>query len=361
MKGLPDTMTRQRFSTLAEQVAQEIRDGLQAGRWTQSMPGRKTLAGELGVNHKTCESALQLLEGEGLLVSQGRGRGRRIVESATPRLPTIRVKILLYEKSSERSYYLVELLHRLREAGHDACFVEKTMVGLGMSAERIIRYARRIEADAWIVLAGSQEVLEWFAQQTTPAFALYGRTKDVPMASIAPSKYAAMEDLVGRLVAMGHQRIVLLTREERRKPSPGLFEQRFLEELEKHGIATGAYNLPEWEDCPEALHEKLESLFRHTPPSCMIIDEFSLFVAVMQKLGQMGIKVPEQVSLACLDQARAFDWCRPEITHFQWDSTGLVNRMEKWVHNVTHGKQDRRTSLIKAKLFVGGTIGPAPE
>ena len=77
-------MSRQRFSTLAEQVAEEIRTGLQAGRWTGRMPGLKTLAVELGVNHKTCESALQLLEAEGTLASQGKGLGRRIVKSANP-------------------------------------------------------------------------------------------------------------------------------------------------------------------------------------------------------------------------------------------------------------------------------------
>ena len=325
------------------------------------MPGRKKLAADLGVNHKTCESALKLLEAEGLLVSQGRGLGRRIVESATPRSPDIRVRILLYEKSAVRSYYMVELLHRLREAGHDASCAEKTMTGLGMDAGRISRYIGTIEADAWIVLAGPHDVLDWFARRPVPAFALYGRMKGLPMAGATPSKVDAMEELVDRLVGLGHERIVHLSREERRKPTPGFYEQRFLERLRGHGLPTSSYNLPDWEDCPKALEELLDSLFQHTPPTALLVDEVSVFIAVMQRLCRLGIVAPERVSLACADSSPVFDWYRPEITRFHWDPTPLVTRMVRWVNNVSLGKDDRRKTKVKAKLVIGGTIGPAPE
>ena len=43
------------------------------------MPGVGALAKQLGVNHKSAEAALRLLEQEGLLAGQGPGRNRRIV------------------------------------------------------------------------------------------------------------------------------------------------------------------------------------------------------------------------------------------------------------------------------------------
>lgn len=159
------------------------------------MPGRKTLAAELGVNHKTCESALQLLEAEGLLIPQGKGLSRMIAKSIRARSAKIRVKVLLYEKSDVRTDYLVELLHRLREAGHEPSFAEKSMRGLGMSTERIARYVSSNEADAWIVFAGPRGVLDWFAQQPVPAFALFGRMVQVPMAASSIIK----RDVVGEL------------------------------------------------------------------------------------------------------------------------------------------------------------------
>lgn len=152
-----------------------------------------------------------------------------------------------------------------------------------------------------------------------------------------------------------------MAREDRRKPNPGTLEQKFLECLEAHGIKTGSYNLPDWEDEPEDLERMLKSLFQHLPPTAMIMDEVSIFFAVMQQLGRLGIVAPEGVSLACADHDSAFDWCRPEITHFHWDTMPLIKRMVKWVHNVSLGKEDRQKSSIKAKLFTGGTIGPVPK
>ena len=230
-----------------------------------------------------------------------------------------------------------------------------------MDAKRIIRYVSKIEADAWIVLAGSHDVLEWFAQQPIPAFAFYGRMMDVPIASISPSKLDAMRELVNSLVEMGHRRIVLINREDRRKPEPGIFEQQFLKQLKHHGIQAGSYHLPDWGDDPDDLQKGIESLFRHTPPTAMIVDEVSLCFAVMQQMGRLGLKVPDQVSLACLDHRPAFDWSRPKITHLYWNSTPLVNRLVKWVHNVNLGKEDKRKTIIKAKLVIGGTIGQPPE
>lgn len=354
-------MSHRRYASLAEQVAHEIRDGLRSGRWQKRMPGRKSLASELGVNHKTCETALKLLEAEGVLVAQGRGRGRGIAKPSKTKSQKLRVKVLLYEKNAIRSHFLVELLYRLREAGHEAHFALKTMRELGMNTGRIARYVETVEADAWIVLAGPRDVLDWFAQRPYPAFALFGRLMHVPLASISASKVDAMRELVGRLVAMGHQRIVLVSREDRRKPTAGYFEQRFLEALEGHGIGTSSYNLPDWGDRPEELHRVLKSLFQHTPPTAMIIDEPSVFFAVMQQLARLGINAPDQISLACTDHDPNFEWCRPKITHFHWESAALIKRMMEWVHDISLGKNDRRKSSIKAKLHAGGTIGPVPK
>jgi hypothetical protein len=64
-----------------------------------------------------------------------------------------------------------------------------------------------------------------------------------------------------------------LARGVRRKPRPGSFEQAFLDELEALGIPTGDYNLPDWSESPEGFHQLLAALFRHTPPTALILQE----------------------------------------------------------------------------------------
>ena len=272
----------------------------------------------------------------------------------------MRVMILLYENSDRQTSYLVEMLHRLQDAGHQTGFATKTMKDLGMNEDRISRFVERTEADAWIVVAGPLQVLAWFAQQPKPAFALFGRSNRTPMASASIRKGSALAALVGRLVALGHQRVVMLSREDRRKPILGQFEQMFLSQLQEHGIPTGSFNLPDWGDSPQELQRVLTSLFRYTPPTALIIDDTRLFFAAMQHLARLGFVAPEQVSIACTDHNPNFEWCLPPITHITWDAGPIVQRVLKWADNVSRGKEDLRRITKNARLVIAGTIGPVP-
>ena len=64
----------------SEQVVIHLREEIFRGRWGEMIPGAPTLAKELEVDHKAVITALNLLEEEGLLVGQGAGRKRRIVQ-----------------------------------------------------------------------------------------------------------------------------------------------------------------------------------------------------------------------------------------------------------------------------------------
>lgn len=80
-----------------------------------------------------------------------------------------------------------------------------------------------------------------------------------------------MTDVTRHLIGLGHRRIVLLARADRRLPEPGASERAFLNELEAQNIITGAYNLPEWEETASGMGQLLETLFRFTPPTAIIV------------------------------------------------------------------------------------------
>jgi DNA-binding LacI/PurR family transcriptional regulator len=349
------------FNTITEQVAQSLREGLQQGRWQGTMPGRNRLAAELGVNHKTVKTALAILEREGLLEARGPGRERGILREA-PSVPvTRRVMILVYEEGDLHTDYLIEIMLRLQAAGHWAGFATKTLCDLGMDVKRVARFVAKTEADAWVVVAGHRDVLEWFASQPLPAFALFGRAGQISIASAAPEKTNALLELVDRLAGLGHRRIVLLAREDRRKPTIGAVEQSYLARLETYGIQTGTYNLPDWGNDPDELGQSLDSLFRHTPPTALIVDDTLIFPAVVQHLARLGISAPQDVSLACTDSSVAFEWYRPAVTHIAWNHSVVINRVVGWANQLGRGKDDRRLTRIRAELVPGGTIGPVPQ
>jgi DNA-binding LacI/PurR family transcriptional regulator len=352
-------MSKIQFLSLVEQVAGYLRGELLRGRWSGTMPGKHRLAEESGVNHKTVEAALRQLEAEGLLIPQGQGRKRLIRLPKNLARPALRVAMLAGEPSDLRQDYQVELRHELLEAGHHAYLTPLTILECGMDLKRIQRMVEKTEADAWVVTAGSVEVLEWFLARKTPAFALFGRRRSLPIAGVGPDKIPAMSAATQTLIGHGHQRIVLLARRMRRLPKPGASERAFLDELAAHGIDAGSYHLPDWEENIDGFYKRLDALFQVTPPTALIIDESQFFIAAFQFCANQGLRVPQDVSLVCTDYDPDFDWCRPSVAHIRWESRPVVQRILRWAANVSHGKEDLRQTLTQAEFVPGGTIGPA--
>lgn len=119
--------------------------------------------------------------------------------------------------------------------------------------------------------------------------------------------------------------------------------------------------MPDWEETPAGFQSCLDALFRHTPLSALIIGDAPLFLPVQQFLARRSIRVPEQVSLFCLDPGPAYAWCNPMISHVQWDYRPVVRRVLRWADNVAHGREDKPQALYEGEFFEGGTIGPVEK
>jgi DNA-binding LacI/PurR family transcriptional regulator len=352
-------MDRLQLLSSTEQVAARLRAELMAGNLRGEMPGVLKLEAELEVNRNTVEAALRLLEAEGLLQATGKGRRRKIVGPSRSMPLRKRIAILGYEPQLERMGYMVDLQHLLEKAGNAAFFTGKTLVELRMDLSRIRRLVQQTEADAWIIPGGSREVLEWFAARETPAFALFGRRRGLPIPGVGPDKPPAIAAATRALIQLGHRRIVLLARAARRLPEPGESEQTFLNELAAHGILAGSYHLPDWEESIRGFQERLISLFQLTPPTALIIQESVFYVAALQFCANRGLRVPQDVSLICTDADPTFAWCQPSVAHIRWDTEPVVRRIVRWAANVSRGKEDLRQTLTPAEFVPGGTIGPA--
>ncbi len=357
-------MKKPRILSASEQLADFLKEEIRSRRWSGKMPGESWMVTHFGLGRDTVRGAMAHLEAEGVLVSDGQGRRRRIAmgqDALSIRSRRIRVRILLYEKQDRGDLDNASLLAQLLATGFDADFASKSLKELGMEVERVARYVQQTPADAWVVSAASREVLEWFSSQTTPAIAMYGRCARIPMAAAFTIMIPGQTEAVRRLIELGHKRIVMLTREERRKPELSRPEKAFLNELEAAGITTGDYNLPDWEESREGLGRRLDGLFRHSPPTAMIFQEAPIFVAARLHLADRGIVAPGDVSLVVADRDPSFHWCTPTPSHLRWDYKPVVRRVVSWAKNVADGKDDRRQSGNASDFVEGGTIGPVPK
>ena len=356
-------MNRVRRLSVIELATEHLREGLKSGRWSRSLPGVPNLAQELVVSQHTVRAALRLLEAEGLLASRGVGRSREIVSSGSGASPRkLRVGILPYDAdpADDPTSVQVELdiIHSLESTGHTVFQCKKSQIEMDHDVRRITREMAKYTADAWLISAGSYELLEWCSKLPTPCLAIYGRTEGLSLARTGPDKAPAYRVATRRLLELGHRRIVLIVRAERREPRPGICEQAFLDELNTHGVVTGDYNLPAWEESPKGLSELLERLFLYSPPTALIVDESARYIAVAEFLARRGINVPRQVSLVSPDDDPALSWCYPPIAHMRWDYSLIVRRVVRWVDAVRKGNPDRKIINVPAEFNDGQSIAP---
>ncbi|MDX1680782.1 MAG: substrate-binding domain-containing protein [Akkermansiaceae bacterium] len=350
--------------TASEQLADHLREELLRGRWTGTMPGQHQLLTELGTGMETIRSALEILQKQGYLKAQGKGKRRLITIPEEAQITSLKVRVLPYDEENKIAPFVLDFVRMAHDDGHQVEIQGKTLYDLKMNADKVSRYVSRFPADAWVVVSGKGEVLKWFSEQDFPTFALFGRIRDIEIASVNVRPYEAISEFVNRLLDQGHRRIVWMVRGERRKPRPGALEQHFLDLLESRGIEVGSYHLPEWDESREGLERCLDQLFRFSPPTAIIVTEAQLYLAVQNSVNRRGMRVPEDLSMVCMDVFEndpSLDWITPQVSHYRWHWQPVSRRMMKWLHNVAIGKKDLAQTFLEAEYVEGETIGPVPD
>lgn len=351
---------------LAEQTAAHLVKDLVAGRWRGELPGVNRLSAELGVSRETLRAALALVEGQGLLAARGGGRARLITldDGAVSNKKTVRVVVLLHDRMEENSpndkNLLHQIEHRLEEAGHFCVFAPKCQSDLALDVGRITRLVERTPADAWVVMDGSLELLQWFAAGPVPAIAVGGRLKGLQIASASRNAIPAFREVFRHLIDLGHRRITLIAPRERRKPVLSAIERALQEEFAAYQIPFGAFNAPDWEPTPKGLDALLTSLFRHSPPTAIQVASPGWAIGVLAFLSRRGLRVPEDVSLISETMDNTLAWHRPAIAHFTCDYEVIVRHIVRWVATVARGKPDREQFSVQAVIDPGESIMPPP-
>lgn len=352
---------------LVEQTVLYLMGELASGRWKHQVPGIDRLARELEISREVMRKAIYELERRQILVSRGPGRARVYQERGrqSTEKRQLRVVILLYEPmdyASGNTQNLLQMLrHRLEISGHYTQFSWKSQRDLGESLSRISKYVESVEADAWVVMGGSMELLDWFSRYRVPAIAVGGRLKGLPIAGSSRNALPAFRQVFRDLIALGHRRIVILSTNVRRRPTLSLIETSLKEEMEAAGIPFGDYNIPEWDFHPEGLEAALEKLFQFTPPSAIQVSEPSAVVTLLAFLARRGLRVPLDVTVIAEIMDNTLLWHRPRIAHYTVDYPFIVRRVDRWLKLVAQGIPDQRQAACLAQFDAAESVAAAKD
>lgn len=351
--------------SLAEQTAVHLRAKLHAGHWGGKLPGVIRLCTELNVSQATMRAAIRRLEAEGLLAAGGQGRSRTVAAAGTAGAGrrALRVGVLLHEQLADENPgmqdALARLQHDLEQAGHVCFFSTQCQSGLHYDTGRIASHLAGMDAQAWVVVAPRLELLEWLAAQPVPAISTGARSREIALAGATVDRQPSMVAATRTLLALGHQRIVLICPRGLREPVPAPIVRAFTAELTAAGRRWSPhYNVPEWEETPEGFRALLAGLFGGSPPTALLLDETPRVVATLAFCAERGWRVPEQVSLVAMQADSSLAWCHPPLARIHWELAPINRRVVRWLAAVEKGDPDREHITFPAEFVPGGSIGP---
>ena len=364
-------MSALRRLSIIDQTAEHLRQGLRDGRWHDNLPGLRPLAVELGVSRPTLRAAIKRLDGEGLLMREG-PREPRAISKGVGRIPevrpSLRIAVLsplgLHNEGAHKQHLLHTLIGSLQGAGHTCILVALPSGSDPHKTGRLAHLVKNTRADAWIVNDGTHELLSWFAKQKLPVLALGGRARTLPLANIGYYSEEALRRSLRKLISHGHRRIVYICPSTFLHPEPSGHIIAFREELTGAGIAVGAYNTPEWEESPHGLVRLLESLFKVTPPTALILWHNLHASGVLSFLEARGLHAPADVSLITMERDPSIVWRYPDMDMACFDKRrddDVLSRVIRWIDSVAAGRPDTESRLFQSEFHEGNTTGPAKK
>ncbi len=329
-----------RRQSLIEQTAEHLRLFLREEAMQEKFPGVLKLATTLRVSADTVRAALKLLEADGTLLKSGPGRPRRI--QTAPQAATtpqeLKIGFLLNEALATDNAHSQSLIlgiqHQLTSAGHQVSILPQSLQEMKYNLKRIQARVAAEQADAWLVYGGSRTVLEWFAKQKWPTYALGGQFTGLPIGGSRAMVETGLREAVGHLAEHGHRRIVLICPQNWRQPSYGASARGFLESLAHCGLEATGYNIPDWEETPQGLRQLLEQLFFATPPTALILVEPVYTTGVISFLADRHLRVPADVSLLSLLPDPVLAWHQPKLAHLIWPMVDHLKHVEAWARKL---------------------------
>ena len=308
--------------SLPAAAAQKIIQGLQTGRWAGDLPSERKLCEILQVSRVTLRPALQELERLGWLRTAP-GQRRKIVKKATTnQLPASVQRVVLMSPVALQEIepfsllsldHLRDLLVRrgilLETETRPECYAQ--------SPERALeRLCRDFRADVWVLWRSTKQMQDWFRRMGhrhvvvgtafNPA-----STPSVDLDHVATGRHAATT--FGR---MGHRRIAVIVCDSNLAGDQGSIAGFCAGAQQYVGDPIQADTLKH-DGTPAGIINCVDRMVQFTPrPTAIYSAGGRQTIAIMTRLLQRGVRIPQEISLISRDDDPALDFVTPSPARY---------------------------------------------
>lgn len=353
----------QRLS-LVTQTADILRRELQRGEWTDHLPGEIPLCDRLQVSRITVRAALEVLRRE-RLIEVTKGRRRRVTHRAKPSTPapiSHRVAFLaslpLHSFSAFGMFRISELRRHLQVVGYELEVCADARLARRNPDRHLQRIVDRVNASCWILYQATPQVQRWFEEQGLHAIIMGSRYEGISLPFIDLHNHAMCRHAVGVFLSNGHRRIALVIP---KSDAVGAlhcrqgFEDGF--RMGRHGDATPT--VVQHDRTVEGVGLALRRLFRSpaTRPTALLVSHSSFTLTVLSHLAQMGLRIPQDVSLISLADEEYLSMLSPAFARFRFDHRAYAGKLFRMVLEVVRtGTLPARSVLVMPQFYKGESV-----
>jgi len=351
-----------RFQSLPAQVADHLKAEIAQGRWSEFLPGERSLAASLRVSRRTLTVALAQLQRAGAIRAEP-ARGHRIV--LAPQVKSARQvrEIGLLTPSPldlmrpGTTLWVNDLQALLAEGGFRLNFFNGQKYVGRQPGRALAKLVAGNQPACWILAGSTEPAQRWFARENVPAIVVGTCHGDVVLPDVDLDFRAMGRHVAGRLAAHRHLKAAMLL-----SNSPGYFtsesecERGFREVLQKAGgEGLAVYH----ERNRDGLVRVLRRLFgsRDYATALVVINSLD-YLTTTSFLTQKGLRVPEDVSVIARNDDAFMTALLPEPTRYHASPHVLARRIFKLLMQVVEGQAPLRPHVrIMPEFIAGESLG----
>ncbi len=368
-----------------EQIFASLRERIEKKQYTvgDRVPSEKELCEEFGVSRITSKKALEMLATDGYIVRQpGRGSFVSVPQPAAAAVPVsasaarggmLLIGLIITTFSDS---YGTGLVHAMEEASRaNGCFlVLRRTLGKPEHEEEAIRQLLELGVDGLIIFPAqgeffSAEILKLVISQF-PLVMVDRYLKGINAASVCTDNLEAAKDAARHLFGLGHKHIALLTQppvntttiEDRIEgfiqahAEQGIIVDR---ELWLESITSTLPSVPDEECRSRDIQAIMEHLRRNPHITAVFAIEYEVAELTHIAAQQLGLSVPEQLSIICFDSPDSSDLSR--YTHMRQNQNEMGRLAFEHVLQLQKGEASNQRTTLQAALVQGASTGAARQ
>lgn len=354
-------MLRPRRFSLVDQAVDSMRQSIDRRLWKDELPGEDALTKQLGISRVTLRKALAQLAGQGWITLGGRGRKHAITRKSESVVATrsaggvVRCLTPFPELEMVWSTRIIfdEIRRTLAGRGCGLEFEQRPGLWRGDPAERLVALLALPDTDVWLLYRASKRIQRWFQENRVPCVVLGPCHDGVALPSAQSDVTALGRHAAAESLRLGHHHLAYVVYDP--NVASSMATLKGLREVRAKDGTPATVTVISDDETVDGLRSALSgAMAMKDPPTLLLVTEANQTLPVLGILREMGLRVPEDVSVIIRDHEPYLARSVPELTRYSFDWIKFGRNAGRLLSSVMESGSGKNTMLTLLPEFIRG-------